>query len=139
MNITIGVDKVEWKLQCMPETEPIRGNLCDSGDARLDKEQEDQILKAIDDGNDWAWCWIRVTGEWHGLKAEACISCCSYESEAQFKELGGYGELQHEVLRELEDAALAIAKEVMRPVFDGVKDATEALQGLTARMNSLLG
>lgn len=43
-------------------------------------------------GNEWAWCTIRVAARWQGFAADDLLGCCSYASEEQFRQPGGYFE-----------------------------------------------
>ena len=92
--ITISVpsdpSEVEFTLKCMNEITPVRGNCISSGDEAFDKECEDKILKDLDDGNPWAWCYVRVIARWKSFEGSDCLGGCSYESEEDFKQPGGY-------------------------------------------------
>jgi len=54
------------------------------------------VRQQIDDGNIWGWCRVAVRAMWRdphtGEEYEGWdyLGCCSYESEASFKQPGGY-------------------------------------------------
>lgn len=84
---------VSYKLECMPEDTPVRGNAMNSGDADFDRECEDKILADLEGGNDWAWCCVRVTATYDGIDCVVgmdYLNCCSYNDEEDFKAPGGY-------------------------------------------------
>lgn len=66
-----------------PEDSQIEGNVS-AVDPETDKEQEDFVRSQLDSGNDWAWCIVKVTGEFKGLTAYDYLGGCSYSSEKAF-------------------------------------------------------
>lgn len=58
----------------------------------LEKEDSDNVWEQLESGNDWAWCWVKVslndpqTGD---ELAYDSLGCCSYASEKDFI-TGGY-------------------------------------------------
>lgn len=81
--------EVEFTIECLPEEEPILGN-ASAIDDDTDREIAEKILEDLESGNEWAWCLVKVTAHWEGYEGFASLGCCSYESEASFKEPGGY-------------------------------------------------
>ena len=53
---------------------------------------EDKVINEYENGNYWAWCTVRVTAEYKGIKGTDYLGCCSFASEEDFKEEGGYYE-----------------------------------------------
>jgi hypothetical protein len=84
--------EVEYKLEIMDEDLPVRDNIQASGDDEDDRFVEDQILNRLENGDTWAWCIIKVTAEWRGLKGVDYLGGCSYTNEKEFKMPGGYYE-----------------------------------------------
>lgn len=82
---------IEYTLELLPEDMPVRGNALASGDESEDKRAEDAILKELE-WNPWAWCCIKVTASWHGIKGVDYLGGCSYKDEMEFKQEGGYYE-----------------------------------------------
>ena len=81
--------EIEYRIECLPEEMPVRGNLTDSGDAELDKRDEDAVIAEIENGNDWAWCTIRVVATYKGLEGNDYLGGCTYSNENDFI-AGGY-------------------------------------------------
>lgn len=67
-----------------------------------DPETIKWIDKELAKGNDWAWCFVRVSAHWNGITGFDSLGCCSYKSEEDFKQDGGYYEdMKKEALRDL--------------------------------------
>ena len=97
------VADVTWTLRPEPEDCSVRGNALASGDDEQDKACEDNIIRELDNGNEWAWCCAVLTGRYKGLKAVETLGCCSYASEADFRQPGGYfDDMQASVLADLQ-------------------------------------
>jgi len=103
----------EFKLECLPEDIPVRGNFA-SGDDAADKALEDEILERLERGDDWAWCCVKVTCAIarNGERFEGepvFLGGCSYRDEKDFVENSMYyDEMKKEAegyaMREVEDA-----------------------------------
>ena len=83
---------VEFTIECLPEDVPVRGNAMASGDPEVDKETEDYILDQLERGNEWAWCCVRVAAHWENFHGDDYLWGCSYASEEEFCQPGGYFE-----------------------------------------------
>lgn len=70
---------------------PVRGNAQVSGDEEADRDVENWIIGRLISGDIWAWCIVRVTAEWEGLRGDDYLGACCYASEEDFK-TGGYFE-----------------------------------------------
>lgn len=81
---------VVYSTECLPEHAEVRGNALASGDNAEDKRAEDKILKDLNDGNEWAWCTVRVSCIWLDFAGEDYLGCCSYQSQEDFETPGGY-------------------------------------------------
>lgn len=81
-----------------PEDMPVRGNAMASDDDAADKEVEDEIIRRLDDGDEWAWCVVRVRASLHGQHADAYLGGCSYRDEAEFKAGGYFEDMRDEAL-----------------------------------------
>ena len=87
--------EVTFTIEVLPEEIPVRGNALASGDDDADHDCENKILRALERGNGWAWCCVRVTAAWSALDGEeytGCdsLGCCSYAGEKDFTRGGGY-------------------------------------------------
>jgi hypothetical protein len=133
---------INYRLECLPEHVEVRGNASASGDDAWDKEIEDKILSALDQGNLWAWCCVKVTAEYRGLEGTDYLGSCSYESEEQFRECGGYFESMKEQAAEqlldligglqLESAEAKKLRDAMHfAIYWIPRNGTEAMHKLT--------
>lgn len=82
-------DEVEFDAECLPEQAPIRGN-CSAIDEETDRKTENWIRRQLRQGNDWAWCTVRVVARWKGYEGEDFLGCCSYRSQEEFCQPGHY-------------------------------------------------
>ena len=80
---------VEFTVECLAEHDRPEGHF-DSGDPDADRETCAWIRKELDRGNDWAWCTVRVTALYRGFRGVDYLGACSYASEREFMEPGGY-------------------------------------------------
>ena len=82
-----------------------------SGDDEQDRKDCEAIRKDLDSGNDWAWCCAHLRGEFNGLRADAYLGGCNYDSREQFMEPGGYyDDMVAEVLADLNAQAATLSK-----------------------------
>lgn len=105
-------DEVEFELELLEEDLPVRGHFA-SDEPEEDRKMEDEILRRLDAGDQWAWCCVKVVARWNGLGVSDYLGCCSYESEEDFKRDGYWEDMKAEVLREL--------NEEVRTAFDRIK------------------
>lgn len=97
------LEDVEWELECLPEDEPIEGNAMASGDESVDREANQWVYDQLEAGNPWAWCCAHVKGVYEGIEEDDYLGCCSYKSEEDFKQPGGYyDDMRREVLGRLQ-------------------------------------
>jgi len=105
MRIDDDFDDFEFMLTCECEPEPIEGN-CSAWDPETDAETARWILKELEAGNEWAWCCVTVTTsleiDGKTYKGFASLGCCSYESEADFRNTDYYSDLCLEAFRDLQ-------------------------------------
>lgn len=93
--ITVKIPSIEdcaFKIEAFPEDTPVVGNACAIDDI-TDKIEETRIIDALEAGNVWAWCIVRVTciyKDW-AITGDSSLGCCSYENEDDFVK-GGYFE-----------------------------------------------
>jgi hypothetical protein len=93
--------EVEFRLECLPEDASIKGN-CSAISPEEDSKAEKWIEDQLESGNEWAWCTIRVSAHWNEFEGDDYLGCCSYRSEADFKQPGGYyDDMKAEALAEL--------------------------------------
>jgi hypothetical protein len=102
--MAIKIEDVAFTVTCESEYIPIRGNCMASGDDAFDEACAVEIETALEKGNPWAWCAVKVEGEWEGLSTTRYLGACSYESEADFCEPGGYfDDMKNEIFEDLKE------------------------------------
>lgn len=109
--------KVSYEIEVYPEDIPIEGNVMASGDDDYDRQVEESIRANLESGNDWAWCMVRVIARYEGIdcvEGTDHLGCCSYKSEDDFTQPGGYWEDMKDVAR----AALYAELESIAHVLD---------------------
>ncbi len=68
---------VTFEVTIESEDIPVRGNYMASGDDTFDKECEDEILTRLENGDDSAWCCVKVTatlGDFSGSDYLGCVT-----------------------------------------------------------------
>ena len=85
------INQVTFELECMPEDDQVRGN-ASAIDDETDKENEDSIIEQLENGNEWAWCCVKVTASYKGQEGTDYLGHCSYSSQKDFIENSGYYE-----------------------------------------------
>lgn len=83
------IEQCEFKISIENEYSSIEGAFA-SGDDEFDKKMVKDIEEQLDNGNQWAWCWVNVKCLYKGLTGVDSLGACSYKDEADFKEPGGY-------------------------------------------------
>lgn len=99
-------DEVEFEIELLEEDVPVRGNFA-SDEPEEDRKMEDEILRRLEAGDQWAWCCVKVVARWNGFEAFDILGCCSYESEKDFKRDGYWEDMKAEALRELNEEVRA--------------------------------
>lgn len=107
-------NEVEFEIECLPADMPVRGNAMASGDAEHDKKVEDEILADLENGNEWAWCTVRVVAKWEGFEGEDYLGGCSYESEEAFIADGCFEDMQDAALSDLNDKLAALSSKLCK-------------------------
>jgi hypothetical protein len=72
-----------------------------SGDDADDEATASEIIARANNGEVWAWCFVRVTATYRGVSAFDTLGGCSYENEKEFREGGYYEDMVFEVLKQL--------------------------------------
>ncbi len=92
---------VTFTVLCEPEDIEIEGN-CSAIDEETDRAQEKWVRNQLRSGNTWAWCSVKVTASWKDFESSEYLGGCSYRSEEEFTEPGGYyDDLKAEALEQL--------------------------------------
>lgn len=102
------ISDVTFRVICEPEDIPVRGNAMASGDDAADRECEDEIIRRLERGDIWAWCSVTVRAEYRGFLGTDHLGACSYASEKDFREPGGYFD---DMCREAFDQLIANMKD----------------------------
>ncbi len=95
-------DDCTYVLSVEPEHVPYVGN-CSAVSPEQDAETESWIREQLAAGNEWAWCIVTVTAHYEGYSALAGLGCCSYESEASFRDDPYFSDLKAEAFNRLSD------------------------------------
>jgi hypothetical protein len=82
-------EEVIFTVQCEPEDIPLEGNVMCSDDKAFDRQCEDNIRRQLNDGNEWAWCIIKVSATYiapndQSFVGKDYLGGCSYESKEDF-------------------------------------------------------
>ena len=96
--------EIEYELRVEFDDMPVRGNALASGDPKLDKEVEDEILDRLDKGDVWAWACVRVIAKFKDMDRPvgvAHLGGCSYKDEEDFKQGGYFEDMKGEALQDL--------------------------------------
>lgn len=105
MNLSHLDNDVEYEISVYPEDpHSVRGNVLASGDEEADREAEQAVLRALGNGNQWAWCTVKVEARLPGLaalKGTAYQWYCSYGSESAFKRCTDYADMKDEAREDL--------------------------------------
>jgi len=98
--------ELQYDLELWPELTPVRGNAMCSGDDEVDREYEDKILDALERGNEWAWCTVRVTCQvpGYGVVGDDWLGCCSYNSLEDFEECAYHEDMKTQARHALQTA-----------------------------------
>lgn len=126
-------DRVTYQLSIEPEDIPVRGNAIASGDDAYDKKVEDEIIRRVDNGDDWAWCTVEVDaiffpkgGQAARITGRTSLGGCSYKDEEDFKQEGGYyPQMQDDALRELATTIVGYAATLQLLGFEVVSGRTD--------------
>ena len=97
--LTLDLANIIYTVECLPEDMPVRDNVQASGDAALDREAEEDILRDLEAGNPWAWCTVKVTAKLGAYQGDDYLGGCSYKSEEEFRTESVYFEDMKETAR----------------------------------------
>lgn len=86
-------EEVAFAIRMKQDDTPLKGNVMASGDDAVDAEAEKWVRDQLADGNDWAWSDVTVIATWRSFEGQDSLSCCSYESEEDFKKCDYYKDL----------------------------------------------
>jgi hypothetical protein len=96
--------RVTYTLRIEPEYIPLEGNVLASGNDAEDKAAENDVRTQLRAGNEWAWCCVTVEAHYPDFPfvGRDTLGACSYASEADFTQPGGYfDDMKAEALRDL--------------------------------------
>lgn len=93
--------EVSFTIECLNEEMPIKGNVLASQDDDANREAEQKVIDAYENGNEWAWCCVKVTAVWQSFQGSDYLGGCSYESEKDFIKGGYYDDMQNVALENL--------------------------------------
>lgn len=103
---SIPENEVSYDIRMEPEHEQIEGN-ASAIDPVTDKEIVEHIKEELRNGNDWAWCQVRVVASYvdddgnEYTGESSWLGDCSYESEQDFIKGGYYDDMKKEAYEDL--------------------------------------
>ena len=106
------IDDVKIRLIVEPDDTPVRGNALASGDDRVDRAAENEILARLEAGDTWAWALVRVTVSWQNLSGYDTLGCCNYRDETDFRDSGTYDDMVACALDDLNNAIEGLAADL---------------------------
>lgn len=90
----------------------VRGN-ASAIDPETDAAIEQEIIRRLNNGEEWAWCCVEVKAIWEDFEGTAYLGGCSYADEADFSQEGGYlKDLKAEALADLNRNVRAVAAKI---------------------------
>ncbi len=106
---------VTFEVTIESEDIPVRGNCMASGDDAFDKKCEDEILERLENGDDSAWCCVKVTARTAGgFEGFACIGGCTLSDDYTAEQCAEEHGLRAEALDNLRTALKNTSKEGKR-------------------------
>jgi hypothetical protein len=87
---------IEYRIDIYPENIPI--------DPEMDRATNLAINEQLNQGNQWAWCCVKITAYIDGLEGiegTDYLGCCSYKNEADFRSGGYFEDMQARAKEEL--------------------------------------
>lgn len=79
------INDVTFGFRVKQDEDEIKGNVFDSDDLEEDRKAEEEIIRRIDNGDVWAWCYIVVRAQWRGIYGADSLGHCSYSGVNEFK------------------------------------------------------
>lgn len=107
-------DLIKIEVLIEEEETSVEGSF-DTGDPAADRVQEAEILQALQNGNQWAWCTVQVVATHRSFpefSGTDFLGCCNYESEEDFRNSDYFQDMKKEAIAQLtnrlEDATQAL-------------------------------
>jgi hypothetical protein len=93
------IDQVSFTIECLDED-------IQPSESMEFQDQIDYVINQYNNGNEWAWCCVKVTAEYKGIKGSDYLGGCSYNSKEDFMSDGYYADMKiqayDELVKELE-------------------------------------
>lgn len=93
------IEDIDFSIECLEEFE--HPNDCFALDNESQEEVVNKIINDLNNGNEWAWCCVRVIGKYKGLTGEYYLGGCSYESEEHFRTCDYYEDMKNDVYNQI--------------------------------------
>lgn len=110
--------EVEFFVECLPELDVSPDGHCTHWEC---EECCTWVRDQLAAGNEWAWCTVRVVARWHGITGDDSLGCCSYESEEQFRQPGGYFDDMKSVALTRLNVAVIAADQLLTQLRDSTR------------------
>lgn len=102
-------DDVVWTVTAEYEDESIEGSFEECGEDTVKL-----IRTALEDGNEWAWCCVKVVGKFMSFEATDYLGCCSYTSKEEFMSDAYLEDMQNSALAELNKELTEFVEELQK-------------------------
>ena len=70
--------EVEFSMHLMEDDTSVRGNVVSSGNEEHDVQVENEVIRAVMRGDEWAWALVTVTARWSQFKGHDTLGGLSY-------------------------------------------------------------
>lgn len=117
--------EVTYTIEARPEEDDPEGHFA-TDDPEADRQMIAEIKRDFLNGNVWAWCSVKVTAEWRGAIGVDALGGCSYKSEADFCQEGGY-------FSDMKEAAISDLAATLHCVLSHAEELRAALNERRAR------
>ena len=95
----------EFTIECQPEYEPVESHFSPEA---LSKEDIKDIYKQVKNGNQWAWCNVKITCiltcDNEKFIGVSHLGCCSYKNQEEFVKDGYYDNMCSDAMADAEEA-----------------------------------
>jgi len=121
------VEGITYSVEIEPEELDFHGN-CSAIDEATDRETEAWIAKELAGGNEYAWCWAKVTARFEGFEGVDSLGAISCKGGADFEE---------HFLPEMKRNARANLTAAVESEIMGARAKVKRIPGILARLDKI--